>query len=136
MRWFHKGGGTQKRVASTELVMGLPLFDELPPFQGKTPQTRHASYTGAVVAVRRATSQASRMLVLYLERGSSTDGELASIMGLPEGRISARRSGLMKLDLVQYCDVVQGPHGAKCCRFCLTVRGVHAAGRLKGEANG
>lgn len=99
-----------------------------PAFQGRTPQTRHTSRDGALVC--RATSQRARMLVLYLSRGPSSDGELALAMGLPEGRISARRSSLIADGLVQYVDIVQGPHGAKVTRHELTVRGLHLAARL------
>lgn len=102
-------------------------------FTGSTPVTRNASLSGARAAIRSASSQAARMLVLYLDRGASTDGEIATLMGLPEGRISARRSALIKKDLVHYVDTMDGPYGAKVTRWDLSVRGVHVAGKLRSE---
>lgn len=103
------------------------------PFGGATTVTTHTSLSGAQAAIRSATSQAARMLVRYLDLGPLTDGDHARAMELPEGRISARRSKLIALGLVAFHDIVAGPHGAKCCRFELTVSGLHVAGRLKAE---
>lgn len=108
-----------------------PAGPPLPPSQGRTPQTRHTSLSGAIAALPRAQSQKARMLMLYLDRGPSSDGDIALQMGLPEGRISARRSALLADGIVQACDIVMGPYKAEVTRWCLTVKGVHVAGALR-----
>jgi hypothetical protein len=100
------------------------------PFGGRG-ASRHTSLQGARVAVVRASSQAARLLVRYLDHGPQTDGQQALALGLPEARISARRAGLIAKGLVAHCDVVPGPFGANVCRWELTVRGVHLAGSLR-----
>jgi hypothetical protein len=101
------------------------------PFQGLTPRTRTSSLSGARQAVVKAGSQCSRMLVRYLEAGPQTDGQIALSLGLPEGRISARRAELSRRGLVADVDIVDGPHGARCTRFELTVKGLHIAAALQ-----
>jgi len=101
------------------------------PFSGTTPRTRHASLSGAKLAVTRAGSQGARILVRYLDQGPQTDGQQALALGLPEGRISARRSALIARGLVAEYDIVKGPYGASCTRFELTVKGLHVAAALK-----
>ncbi len=108
-------------------------FDAPIPHHGSTPQTRHTSRSGAEAARRSYTSQAARVLVIYLERGPSTDLEIAQILGLDPGRISARRNALIADGLVQHHDIVLGPYGAKACRFELTVKGLHVAWQLRAE---
>lgn len=103
------------------------------PFTGSTPMSRHCSLSGAKAATVRAGSQCSRMLVRYLERGPQSDGDQALALGLPEGRISARRSMLITKGLVVYVDIVQGPYGAKVTRWECSVRGQHVAARLAGR---
>ncbi len=93
------------------------------PFTGRSPRSRRTSLQGACVAVVRAGSQASRMLSWYLARGPLTDLEMAKLMGLPESRISARRSGLMTRRLVAWVEDVPGPHGAENCVWNLTPEG-------------
>lgn len=100
------------------------------PFGGRSPRARRTSLQGAQVAVSRAGSQASRMLLRYLEEGPLTDLELHARLGLPEGRVSARRSGLMAKGLVQWCDDVAGPYGAQNGRYQLTVKGRNVAAAL------
>jgi hypothetical protein len=101
------------------------------PFSGTTPRTRTASLSGARVAITRAGSQCARMLIRYLEMGAQTDGQQALALGLPEGRISARRASLIERGLVAELDKVHGPYGADCTRFELTVKGLHVAAALK-----
>lgn len=93
------------------------------PFAGRSPRSRRTSLQGACVAVVRAGSQCARMLRWYLERGPMSDLQMAALTGLPESRISARRSGLWERGLVRYVDDVMGPHGAENGRYDLTARG-------------
>ena len=101
------------------------------PFTGRTPRSRTASRSGAITAAPRALSQSSRMLVAYLTLGPRTDLELAEQLGLPESRISARRSLLMTKHLVAYHDTVLGPCGAPNCRWTLTPGGQAVARTLQ-----
>lgn len=111
----------------------MPSLDTgsaLLPFNGSTPQTRHASLSGARVAVCRASSQAARMLARYLTYGPLSDGEQAKALGLPEGRISARRAGLLVKGWVAYESIVAGPYGAFVTRWQLTAAGRAVAQRM------
>lgn len=108
-----------------------PTGQPLPPHHGSSPQTRHTSRSGALVALKSQPSQKARILVLLLDRGPSCDGDLALWMGLPEGRVSARRGGLVTDGLVQHVDIVQGAHGAEVTRWELTVKGTFVAGQLR-----
>jgi hypothetical protein len=110
-----------------------PTGQTLPPYQGSSPQTRHASRSGALVALKSQLSQKARILVLLLDRGPSCDGDLALWMGLPDGRVSSRRGALVTDGLVQHVDIVQGAHGAEVNRWELTVRGQNVAARLRAE---
>ena len=105
-------------------------FDALPPYSGRSQATRHTSRSGAIAAAPRAQSQLARMLVRYLDYGALSDGDQAFALGLPEGRISARRSTAIQHGLVAYVDIVQGVHGAKVTRWGLTVKGLHVAAKV------
>lgn len=93
------------------------------PFGGRSPRSRSTSLAGARVAVSRAGSQASRILLRYLAEGPLTDLQLHVALGLPESRISARRGGLMTRGLVRHHDDVPGPFGAPNGRYTLTDKG-------------
>lgn len=82
------------------------------------------------MAVVRAESQASRMLLRYLAEGPLTDLQLHRALGLPESRISARRGGLMARGLVRWADDVMGPFGAENGRYTLTDKGCAIAAEL------
>lgn len=101
-------------------------------WSGRSSRSRRSSLAGAqVVAVRGAVSQASKMLVRYLEQGSQTDVELALALGLSDGRISARRNGLIDRGLVAWKEDVIGPFGSPVGKYELTVKGLHVAGKLR-----
>lgn len=100
------------------------------PFRGRSPRARRTSLQGAQVAVTRAGSQCARMLLQYLE-SPRTDLEMAARLGLPESRISARRSGLIDRLLVAWLEDVPGPHGAMNGQYGLTARGRAVAASLK-----
>ncbi len=112
----------------------MPWVDAVPvplPFGGKSSMSRQASLRGAHVATVRAGSQASRMLLLYVQHGPLSDSRMAELIGLPEARISARRSGLMVRGFVVYADDVQGAH-TTVCRWRVTVAGQRIADRMAG----
>ena len=100
------------------------------PFGGRSPRAKAASFSGARAAVTRAGSQRARLLIAYLHYGPSTDLQQAERVGIPESRVSARRSGLLDQQLVTYHDDVPGPHGAKNCRWRLTNAGREVVGEL------
>jgi predicted transcriptional regulator len=102
-------------------------------FGGNSPISRSNSLSGAKVAVTRANSQKARILVRLLECGPQTDSQVALALGLPEARISARRSPMVKDGLIAALDSVKAPSGAMATRWDLTVRGVHVAGHLRSE---
>jgi len=108
----------------------MPYLDAQPvplPFGGKSATSKQASLRGAQQARVRAGSQASRMLKLYDQYILLSDTEMAKLMGLPEARISARRSGLMVRKLVEFADEIDGPHGVKVCCWTLTEHGARVA---------
>lgn len=107
-----------------------PTGETLPPNRGTSPATRHTSMSGAVAALPRVQSQANRMLVRYLRFGPQSDGDQALALGLPEGRISARRSMLMEKGLVVFVDIIDGPHRAKVTRYELSVKGQNLAAKI------
>src|SRR5678815_188131 len=104
----------------------MPYIDAQPvplPFTGRSQRTRSNSLKGAQLAVVKAGSQASRMLLEYAQ-ADCTDLEMAAKLGLPESRISARRSGLVIKGLVRYAGYdVTGPSGALNAKWMLTVYG-------------
>lgn len=103
------------------------------PYRGRGVRAQRNSQAGAAVAITRAGSQASRMLLQYMKDGPSSDLQLAKALGLPESRISARRSGLMDRGLVGWFDDVEGPCGAPNGRYRLTPRGVYVVSELLRE---
>lgn len=98
------------------------------PWGGRSPRAKAASLSGARVCAAR--SQAARLLIAYLTHGASTDRQQAERLGLPEARISARRSGLVERLLVAYVDDVPGPYGTRNTRWNLTAPGRSVAGDL------
>lgn len=60
------------------------------PFQGSTPQTKHASWTGAVLAQPSAASQAGRILARLKAEGPMDRYQLAEREGLPVTTVCAR----------------------------------------------
>lgn len=98
------------------------------PFGGRHPRARRTSLQGARVC--RASSQAARMLVAYFVAGPLTDVQMAERLGLSDGRISARRNGLIDRKLVRYQDDTMGPFGSEVGRYVLTNYGREVAAEL------
>lgn len=99
------------------------------PFGGRSPRSRRTSLQGARVV--NAGSQAARMLLAYVGSGPLTDLQMAARLGLPESRISARRSGLIQRGLVTWSRDVRGPHGADNGAYSLTAAGWAVATELE-----
>lgn len=66
--------------------MGVPL----PPFQGKTPRSAHASYTGAVKAQERRSINLERLRALWVE--PFTMEQVAAITCLPLASICSLKA--------------------------------------------
>jgi len=82
------------------------------PFQGRSPQARHASWTGAQTAQPRAGSQCGRILNA-LGNGALTRHELARETGLPVTTICARLAVLLQQGRIQEAGLTRGPFGAQ-----------------------
>lgn len=103
----------------------MPYVDaqQLPiPWQGRSPRSRRSSHLGAVKAAERAPSQANRMLAQYA-LCPLTDLEMRQRIGLPESRISARRSALMSRGWVCWVEDIIGPYSVPNGRYGLTEQG-------------
>lgn len=93
----------------------MPYIDGALPFSsGLTPQSAHASRSGAEDAAPRALSQTVRYLRLLKDspRGL-TDAEAATRLGLERSSINARRAPLVKAGLVYADGFRQGTSGRK-----------------------
>jgi hypothetical protein len=77
----------------------------------------HSSWTGAVSAQPRATSQAGRLLALYREHGPQSDQQAAAALCLPLASICARRAVLVQRSQVEFKDYIAGVAGAKQSRW-------------------
>src|SRR5262245_37427245 len=110
--------------------MTLPLFDDpvpvnrlrepLPPFQGSTPQSAHASYTGAVHAL--ATRSANISALRQLWREPRTINEIAAITGLPVSSVCSLKDAIKdELEIVDFETIDWGPgrRPTKRCRWRL-----------------
>lgn len=110
-----------------ELVVGQLRI----PFQGRSPRSQRTSLQGAQIAIVRAQTQASRLLARYASHGPQTDLQLATALGLPESRISARRNGLIDRGFVTWVADVRGPYGAENGQYDLTETGRSVAAALR-----
>jgi len=83
------------------------------PFQGSTPQSAHASRSGAEDAAPRALSQTVRYLALLKAHGGLTDAEAARLMGIERTSINARRGPLLDAGVVVAGGFRPGATGTK-----------------------
>lgn len=86
---------------------------DLPYARRGSAHSRHASYSGAVMAQPRAGSQAHRILRELRGYGPSTYFGLADATGLPLATICARMNWLQRKGLVRSCGLTNGLKGAK-----------------------
>jgi len=68
--------------------------DSSSPFQGKTAQSRHASYTGARSAVRTWGQKQSAYLQLLANADALTDQEAAGLLHWPLSSVNSIRNSL------------------------------------------
>lgn len=82
----------------------MPYLEQGLPFSGKSPQSRHASRSGAEHAKDRALPQTVRYLQILKDHPNGlTDREAADLLMIERSTVNARRSELVKADLV-YAD--------------------------------
>jgi hypothetical protein len=92
----------------------MPYTESQLPFSGDSPQSRRASRQGAVSAAGRAPSQVARVLQALKDRPwGLTDQELADLLGIQRSTINARRSELVKGNLVYAAGFKDGKFGTR-----------------------
>ena len=103
--------------------MAQPSFDfsraELPPINGTTLKARHASYTGAVSALKARS--ANLVALRQLWREPRTINEISAITGLPVSSVCSLKKALeAELEIVDF-ETVEWSHGrtTKRCRWRL-----------------
>lgn len=72
-----------------------PVGQPLPPVNGTSPESRHASWTGARVAVHTWGQKQSEYLQLLNAGGSMTDNEVAALVKWPLSSVCSIRNSLM-----------------------------------------
>ena len=103
--------------------MAQPSFDfsraDLPPINGRTVKARHASYTGAVHALK---SRSANLVALrQLWREPRTLNEISVLSGLPVSSVCSLKAALeAELEVVDF-ETVEWSHGrtTKRCRWRL-----------------
>lgn len=71
------------------------------PINGKTPQTRHASYTGACKAQAALSAKQERYVALLLQAGPITDWEAALRLTWPLSSVNSIRNSTAVRDRVE-----------------------------------
>jgi len=83
------------------------------PFSGRTTHSRHASYTGAVVA-GKSRGVKTQLYFQWLRRnGPSTDHDAHDATGLPLATVNSIRNTLMAAGLVVSAGITDGLGGAR-----------------------
>ena len=87
-----------------------------PPINGRTPQARHASWTGAREAIKTWTHKQSAYLQLLTQAGSLTDQEAAALLHWPLSSVNSIRNGLTDRIVTDGYDLHQftNSHGTPC----------------------
>lgn len=92
----------------------MPWIESSLPFSGSTPQSAHASRSGAEDAAPRALSQTVRYLSALKARAHGlTDLEAKDLLNVDRSTINARRRPLVKAGLVFADGHRPGPTGNK-----------------------
>ena len=72
----------------------MPYTQERIPFQGNTPQSKHASWTGAKAAARTKRGKTARYLELLREHGPISDQAMAALTGWALSSCNSIRHGV------------------------------------------
>lgn len=97
-----------------------PLFDhpEPVPYQGRSQETRAASFSGAVVASQRRGQKLHRLLDVIREQGPLTLNEMAEFTGWPLSSICSLQAALKpQLETAGYEVVHVGTRATKRTRW-------------------
>ena len=97
-----------------------PRLRELPPINGTTPKSRHASYTGAVHALHARS--ANLVALRQLWREPRTLNEISVLSGLPVSSVCSLKAALdAELEIVDFETVEwgEGRRPTKRCRWRL-----------------
>ena len=91
----------------------MQLEQPVLPFTGRTPHSRHAGYTGAVVA-RESRGVKTQLYLQWLRRyGPATDHAAHEATGLPLATVNSIRNTLMTAGLVGSAGITEGVCGAR-----------------------
>jgi hypothetical protein len=105
----------------------MPLIEQVLPFSGASPLSRHCSALGALDARPRACAQTRRYLRLLIARGDvgSTDWESANLLGIERTSVTARRRPLCMGEdpWIVTGDTRPGPTGIKNAVWALSTSG-------------
>ena len=83
------------------------------PFTGRTQHSRHAGYTGAVVA-RKSRGVKTQLYLQWLRaHGPATDHEAHECTGLPLATVNSVRNTLMTAGVVTSAGITDGLCGAR-----------------------
>lgn len=95
------------------------------PISGRTPQTRHASYTGALAAEDALSAKQAQYLGLLGEVGPITDWEASLRLGWPLSSVNSIRNSAGVRDRVVPCgfETAQWADGKTTKRTRFTLRG-------------
>jgi predicted ArsR family transcriptional regulator len=83
------------------------------PWQGVTPHSKQASYSGAVTAGPNAKNQQERILDWLSRNGPATDDQISTALGIMRSSVCARRNALMQAGLIESCGLVKGRYRAQ-----------------------
>lgn len=82
-------------VSVSDVRSVSPVGEDLPPFQGRSTTTAHASYTGARSLVETWTARQSAYLQLLNTAGALTDHEAAALLGCGLSSVNSIRGNLI-----------------------------------------
>jgi hypothetical protein len=101
-----------------EFAMSAPVAETLPPFEGRTVQAKHASYTGAVHAHETRQSQIDRLRRVWVQ--PLTLNEAAEATGIPLASVCRRKAEMEQgLEFVEFQTVQWAGRSTKRTRWKL-----------------
>jgi hypothetical protein len=101
------------------------------PFSGSTPQSRHASYLGALAATRTAESKRAQYWHFLKTHGPATDEEAEIALHMKRSSVCSTRDYLVKHGLVTACEEFRrGCSGVKLSLWRLTTDDEERASRF------
>src|SRR5262249_739988 len=115
---------TRVRRSRLQIVTQTELdFSAQPPINGRTPQSRHSSWTGAVHAAEARSANMTALRQLWRE--PRTMNEVSAITGLPMSSVCSLKSAIEdELEVVDMIPIEWGPgrRATKRCRWRLKAK--------------